>query len=249
MSVAGFRSLLAVLDAGFEPAGIVMGAGAFQVVRPMCPGFSTSSEPFVYPTYEQALMNAWRNAIDRLEAEACKAGAHGVCGVTVQEPTVSTGVQSLMQLQLVGSALRVAGAPALSRPFLSMLSMEDTLALLLRGFVPVTIVVGIAAVHVHAIASSPLMRGAPLTNAEMPGPTAAMVLARARAEYAVRESLRHAKADGCVASDVAVTREAQAVTGCDGSLVAGRILGTGIVRYRSPLVELSAVRNVAARSW
>lgn len=256
MSLRGFRSLLAVLEAGFEPAGVVMGAVGLQIIRPTgCRGWGpkTGTEPLIFPEYEQALRDAWLSVIGRLEAEATKVGAHGVAGVSVRQQGFSgpsadnpavRGQQQVLQLQLVGTAIRVRGEVPLERPFLSMLSMDDTLKLLLRGWVPSGIAVGISAVHVHGWASSPYMQRVVFSNAEMTSPTAGMALARTRAEREVRRALVATRAEGTVASTVQVTRSAQSCGG-QGMLIEGLMMGTGVVRYRDPVVPLSAVRNLS----
>lgn len=248
---------MAVLNAGFEPVGVVMGAVFVQVLRPTgCRGVwpKTELEPLIYPDYEQALRDAWQSAIDHLEAEAVEAGADGVVGISVRQQAAGglsvdnaavRGMQQVLQLRLVGTGVRVRGGSRVERPFLSMLSMDDTLKLLLRGWAPSAIAVGISAVHVHGWAASPVMRGTRWSNAEMAVPTAGMALARARAEDEVRRSLTAARAEGTVASDVQVTRSAQSCGGGQGMLIEGFIMGTGIVRYRDPVATLSAVRNLS----
>lgn len=76
MSATDVKGLLAVLSLEFEPAGVVMGAGVYQIYRPGgCRGIGpkTSAEPLIYPTYEGALRDAWRSVIARLQEEAVKA--------------------------------------------------------------------------------------------------------------------------------------------------------------------------------
>jgi uncharacterized protein YbjQ (UPF0145 family) len=248
MSLPGFRSLLTVLESGFERAGFVMGAVAFQLMRPTsCMGSSRfGTEPLIYPDYEQAVRTAWRVAIDRLEGEAASRGAHGVVGVTATDEAVA-GSPFLHQLQLVGSAVRVAHLQPLARPFLSMLPMDDTLKLLLRGWVPSGIAFGFSAVHVHGWAASALMQNTVLANAEMSSLTMGMQLARVRAEDEVRGSLQLSQSQGAVASTVSLQRLPQTCGGGQGALIEGRIVGTGVVRYREPAVAVSAARNLAGR--
>ncbi len=171
-------------------------------------------------------------------------GAHGVVGVSVAQ-SEGTITEPVTMLRLTGSAVRVAGSPRLERPFLSMLSMEETLKMLLRGWVPKGIVYGLSAVHVHGWAASPFRQGALFTNAEMSAPTAGMQLARQRAEHEVRNSLRPARAEGSVGATVEITRFPQSCGHGQGVLVEGRILGTGVVRYRTPVTPVSALRSLA----
>lgn len=251
MSLRGFRSLLAVLDRGFEPAGVAMGAASYQIVRPTgCRGFGfkTTSEPSVFPAYEKALRTAWQMAIDRLEADARRVGAHGVVGVGVAQQA-QTATQPFM-VRLTGSAVRVRRSASLARPFLSMLSMEDMLKLLLAGWIPTGIAIGISAVHAHGWGASPFTQGSAFTNAEMVAPTAGMQLAQARATAEARSALRACRATGMVGATVALDRHVQecgggTVGGGQGVLIEGRVFGTGVVRYRASAAPIRAVRDLA----
>lgn len=243
MSLGGLRSQLVVLDAGYEPIGVVMGAGAYQVYQPLgCYGGVGAASDF--RAYEESLRLAWADVLLRLEDEARRVEAHGVIGVYPIEQRPGPG-PSMLQLQLVGTAVRVPGEPPLQRPFLSMLSMEDMLALLLRGWTPSSIVFGVSAVHVHAWNASPAMQGAAFTNAEMDAPTAGVREARARAERHARDMLRQTGARGLIASTVEVDPVSRAGN-AEGLLIEGRILGTGVVRFGEAIAGVMGVRNLAA---
>jgi len=243
----GFRSQLAVLHAGFQSLGIVMGAGAYQIYQPFgCYGVGPQARgAWSFDSYEQALRDAWWDVVARLEDEARQIGAHGVIGVYLIERRPTAG-QSMMQLQLIGTAVRVGSEPPLERPFLSMLSMHDTLALLLRGWAASTLAVGVSAVHVHQWNASPMMQGVAFSNAEMEAPTAGMAEARSRAERQVRKMLIETKAQGVVASRVELKRVTQSDPHAEGVLIECRIRGTGVVAYRKPVAGLTGVRDLAA---
>lgn len=237
MSISGLRSLLVVMDRGFDPVGVVMGAGTFQIFRPLICGIvgmpKRAGEPLVYESYEMALRDAWSAAIDRLQAETVAAGAHGVLGVAVSA-TWAGGNPSMFQLQLVGTAVRLQGQPTLARPFLTTLAMEDFLKLLVAGWVPSGITWGVTAVHVHGYDASAMFQGAAWTNAELAVPTAAMLLARSRLEEQARDGLARCGAQGAV--EVRLDFERRPIgcgAGGDGVVVEGLMLGTGVVRYRA----------------
>lgn len=240
MSISGLRSLLVVMDRGFDPVGVVMGAGMFQIFRPVTCGsvgiLKRAGEPLVYDSYEMALRDAWTAAIDRLEAETVAAGGHGVLGVAATA-TWTAATPSMFQLQLVGTAVRLQGEPLLPRPFLTTLAMEDFLKLLVAGWVPSGITWGVTAVHVHGYDASPLLQGTAWTNAELAVPTAAMLLARSRLEAQARDGLARCGAHGAVEVRLDFERRSQACGGGDGVLVEGLLLGTGVVRYRPSLAE------------
>ena len=247
MTGGGIRGQLAVLHAGFQSLGIVMGGGAYQVYQPLsCYGVGPQpSGTWSFANYEQALRDAWWDVVARLEDEARQLGAHGVIGVYPIEQRPTAG-PSMMQLQLIGTAVTVGAEPPLQRPFLSMLSMHDTLALLLRGWTASTVAIGVSAVHVHQWGASPMMQGVAFSNAEMEAPTAGMAEARARAERQVRSMLIETKAQGVVASSVELKRVNQADPHAEGVLIECRIIGTGVVPFGKPVAGLTGVRNLAA---
>ena len=245
MTSARVRSLLAVLDTGFEPLGVVMGAVAFQIMRPGgCFGWSsTSADPVVYPTYEQALHDAWMAATSRLEAEATRLGGHGVVGVGVKQEWLQG---TMLQLQLVGTAVRVKDAPALSRPFVSMLSMEETLKLLLRGFVPCGIAFGFSAVHVHSWGTSAFWQGRTFSNVELTSPTLGVQLARSRAEQSLRTTLQRTRAGGAVGAHIELSHQGESCgSGGQGLRLEGRMTATGVARFRDPAVPVAGVISLA----
>ena len=251
MSTRGLGSLLAVLQAGYEPVGVAMGAVAFQMLRPNgCRGVYgatyTTSDPVVYPTYEQALMDAWTAAASRLEAEVTRLGGHGVVGVSVKQDWLA-GTAPVLQVQLTGSAVHVRGAAQLSRPFLSVLSMDETLKLLLRGWMPCGVALGVSAVHIHRWGSSAFWQGNTFTNAEMDSPTAGIQLARSRMQERFRHALATMKADGAVGARVELSNQSESCGSAAGLRLEGRMVGTGVVRFRAPVVPVDAVVGLGAR--
>jgi uncharacterized protein YbjQ (UPF0145 family) len=256
---SGLRGLLSVMSLDLQPAGVVMGAGVYQIVRPAgCAGFTPSSGPTVYPQYEDALRSAWRETIRRLEDDALRAGAHWVLGVGLTQGWTSTnqGVYQY-QLQLTGTAVRVPGTPALAKPRLSTLSMQEFLKLLLAGWAPCGITWGISAVHVHAWDASAYVQRTTWSNAELQGPTAGMMAARSRLELEARQNLRATGGKGAVKMTIDLSRLSQVCryrfrggirgtsTQSSGILIDGRILGTVVVPFRSPVLTAGAVIDLA----
>ncbi|MGH9123734.1 MAG: hypothetical protein ACRDZ8_03270 [Acidimicrobiales bacterium] len=122
--------------------------------------------------------------------------------------------------------------------------MDDTLKLLLRGWVPAGIGFGFSAVHVHGWAVSPLNQGTVMTNAEMNAPSQGMFVSRRRAEDDLCASLGSISAEGVLASEISLRRVAQRCTNGQGVMIEGQMLGTAVVHYRDPVVPLTAVRNL-----
>jgi uncharacterized protein YbjQ (UPF0145 family) len=246
MSQAGYRALLAVNQSGFELLGVVVGSAAYQLVRPAgCLRVSGSAVPVIYTEYERAQHEMWQLALGRLEAEATAAGAHGVIGVSVKQELVPGSL--LTQLSLIGSAVGVPGAPPLERPFLSMLALNETLKLLLRGWVPAGVVCGIAAVHVCGWGTGVWSQSHSLSNTELVLASQGMQLARVRAEQQVRAALAERPMGGVVAPRIEITHSDQQCSAGAGKLIDCRIVGTVAAKYREPAVGVSGARNMAVR--
>jgi uncharacterized protein YbjQ (UPF0145 family) len=230
------------MDRGFEPAGLVMGAGVFRIWRPTtCTGFgmARAGQPLVYTSYETGLRDAWTTVVGRLEAEAAAAGAHGVLGVSVTQTWLPAS--AMLQIQLLGTAVRLPGVAPLPRPFLSNLSMEDFLKLLIGGWVPCGLAWGVSAVHVHGNDANPMLQGATWSNAEIAVPTDALRLTKARLDEQARATLTRCRAAGAVATRLEIERTSQ---GCGGVLIDGLLVGTGVVRFRPSLAPPSTARNL-----
>jgi uncharacterized protein YbjQ (UPF0145 family) len=242
--VRGLRSLLVATDRGFDPIGVVMGAGVFRIWRPtVCSSpLGRAQQPLVYTAYEDSLREAWGIVVARLQSEAAQVGAHGVLGVSVSQMWLSEN--RMVQIQLVGTAVRVAGIPPLARPFLSNLATEDFLKLLVGGWVPCGLAWGVAAVHVHGYDMSTVLQRTTFINAEMQVASEAMGLTKARLEAQARSSLAQVRADGAVQIRVEMEKRPQTCGGGAGILVDGLILGTGVVRYGPPLAPPSTARNL-----
>jgi uncharacterized protein YbjQ (UPF0145 family) len=242
------RSLLAVRDEGLLSAGVVVGAATYQVMQPMgCNarwGFGkagasvTSGALLEYVDYVDGVAMTWRDAIERLEREAVAAAAHGVTGIAVRQEKLQNQ-QGGYQVQLVGSGVVVPGVAPLKRPFLSMLSMPDTLKLLLRGWIPTGIGVGASALHVHGLAASSwYQRGAAFKNAEMDAPTLTVNQARNVAEERLRRCTTLAGAHTVVGTAISVDVSNDTCYVGTGLKMVVLMTGTGVVRFREATVPI-----------
>lgn len=245
------RGNLAVQDSGFRPAGIVMGVATYQLLRPsgcmLGRGAAKSSNVLEYATYGEGVTRTWNDAIHALEYEAREHGAHGVAGVSATAEWISTSA-STYQVQLIGNAVQAAGATPLERPFLSTLSMEQTLKMLLRGWVPSGIGIGIAAVHVHGFATSALWQRNLTTNAEMPIPTEGMQYVRRQAELRLRRSPTLRKAQGVIGVTTQLTYENEPCNfGATGMRLVGQLTGTGVARFGTPSVPIDVALSLSPR--
>jgi uncharacterized protein YbjQ (UPF0145 family) len=249
VSPAGIRSLLAVRDEGFVSVGVVVGASTYQVLQPMgCKaayawGYSAPASALArleYSTYIEGVTRTWTDAIDRLDAEATRVGAHGVVGVSARAEMIQNQAGGY-QVQLIGTGVVVPGVAPLRRPFLSMLSLPDTVKLLLRGWIPTGVGVGVAAEHVHGNrAASWGQRGAMFSNAEIQGPTDTVNSVRRDAEIRLRKSATLGPAEVVVGTNIDVTISSDRCYIATGLKVIAQMTGTGVVRFGEPTVPIDA---------
>ena len=98
--------------------------------------------------YEQGLTEAYTIAIDRLREEADLLGAHGVVGVRYESHRVPLATSApVIEVRMVGTAIRRQGSPPLSEPFTSHLSGQQFAKLIDTGWVPGALVVGVGAIR------------------------------------------------------------------------------------------------------
>jgi uncharacterized protein YbjQ (UPF0145 family) len=140
------NEFLLVRDAGFEPAGLVIGSSIYHI------GFQAPSSGGVELTVlSQAMYAARELAMTRMEAEADELGADGVIGVRLEVGRHDWG-EDLAEFIAIGTAIRHGrGEPNRApngRPFTSDLSGQDFWTLLRAGHRPVGMVMGSCVYHV-----------------------------------------------------------------------------------------------------
>ncbi len=98
--------------------------------------------------YESGLIEAYTIAIDRLREEAKVLGAHGVVGVRYESRRLPiTSSYPVIEIRMVGTAIRRLGAAPLPEPFTSHLSGQQFAKLLDTGWVPGGLVIGVGAIR------------------------------------------------------------------------------------------------------
>jgi uncharacterized protein YbjQ (UPF0145 family) len=98
--------------------------------------------------YEQGLTEAYTIAIDRLREEADLLGAHGVVGVRYESHRLPLATSApVIEIRMVGTAIKRQGSPPLSEPFTSHLSGQQFAKLIDTGWVPGAMVVGVGAIR------------------------------------------------------------------------------------------------------
>ncbi len=89
----------------------------------------------------QTMYEARRTAIGRMTAECAELGGHGVVGVRL---TIGAFPAGGLEFKAIGTAVRAPGAPPLKAPFTSDLSGQDFAKLIMTGWVPAGLVLGIS---------------------------------------------------------------------------------------------------------
>ena len=139
------NEFLLVTDAGFEPAGLVIGSSIYHLgFQPPRTGNAELT------TLSQAMYSARELAMTRMTEEADQLGADGVIGVRLEIGRNDWG-ENLAEFVAIGTAVRhTAGgsfrAPD-GRPFTSDLSGQDFWTLLRTGYRPAGMVMGSCVYH------------------------------------------------------------------------------------------------------
>jgi uncharacterized protein YbjQ (UPF0145 family) len=227
-SALSVNEFAAIRSVGFEPAGQVFGAGVYYlatVAGVSCPGTTAASYllpgassgtygasgkspvtgfPGVAAQLAQGLYEGRRTAIDRMAGECADLGGHGVVGAVlrVAEVPATSFTAAAIEFTVTGTAVRAGGCPPLARPFASDLSGSDFAKLVMAGWVPAGIALGISVAGLHddlvTTSSGPWGTG----NAEVPAYTGVVTRARQDARDRLEQSVRELGADGVVMSDM-----------------------------------------------
>jgi uncharacterized protein YbjQ (UPF0145 family) len=199
----------AVRSVGFEPVGQVFGAAAYYlatVAGVSCPGTTGAS----YPPSEtgpagrlaQSLLGGRLTALERMAAECAEIGGHGIVGATlrVTEIPATSLTAAAIEFTVAGTAVRASGCPPLARPFATELSGPDFAKLIMSGWVPAGMALGIAVAGLHDELVTTSSGSWGTGNAEVPTYTGVVSAARAGARDRLELSVRGLGADGVVVS-------------------------------------------------
>ncbi|HXW87862.1 MAG TPA: heavy metal-binding domain-containing protein [Streptosporangiaceae bacterium] len=269
----------AIKSSGFEPVGQVLGAAVYNLGYTggyACPayggryvgGFGAYGMPYSsvtatsstgtlgsYAPLVQTMYAARRAAIARMTAECQELGGHGVVGVRL---TIGQFPAGGLEFRAIGTAVRAPGGTSLREPFTSDLSGQDFAKLILAGWVPVGLVLGISigARHDDWATISQSRWGA--GNTEVSGYTDLVNATRHDARQQLeRDVVRHG-ADGVVLQDMEMhvgEHECPIQEGRKDHVVEATIIGTAIAHFGRPrttrpplaIMSLDPQRRQAAR--
>src|SRR5689334_3819432 len=155
------QEFAAVRSVGFEPVGQVFGAavyaagdargydcpgarGASGAAMPAQPATQVSGrgDPGSFGPLVEAMYQARLTAIDRMTADCSGLGGHGVVGVRLSRGVFPRGG---LEFTAIGTAVRAPGAAHGRRaPFTCGMSGQDFARLIMMGWVPAGLAVGIS---------------------------------------------------------------------------------------------------------
>ena len=239
LSVSEFDVLGSV---GFRPAGQVMGTSVYQIAwtgTQYCGGggrwgggysaTASHASPLVGSLYD-----ARRRALTRMQAEAHALGADGVVGVelTLRHFPVAPNA---IEFNAIGTAVRADGGVRAPTPFLSDLTGQDFVKLLMSGWVPTGIAMGISVVVRHDDWNTRVQAGN-WSNQEVSGYTDLIQASRHTARQALAQDVARLGGEGVVIRDMTLQVREQECrsTGQDNvrdHIAEVTILGTSITRF------------------
>jgi uncharacterized protein YbjQ (UPF0145 family) len=241
----------AIRSVGFEPVGQVLGAAVYNVGYTGgygCPGawagYGGWATPYQSVTQVsgqggygsfgplvQTMYEARRTAIGRMSAECAELGGHGVVGVRL---TIGPFPAGGLEFKAIGTAVRAPGGAPPRAPFTSDLSGQDFAKLIMTGWVPAGLVLGISigARHDDWLTTGQTRWGA--GNAEVTGYTELVNSARHDARVQLERDVRGRGADGVVIADMGMRiRERECPSQQHGRdhIAEVTIIGTAIARF------------------
>jgi uncharacterized protein YbjQ (UPF0145 family) len=241
----------AIKSAGFEPVGQVLGAAVYNIGYTggyACPGawagYGSYVTPFrsvtavsgagsagAFAPMVATLYKARRQAIGRMEAECAELGGHGVVGVQL---TIGSFPAGGLEFKAIGTAVRAPGGVPLKRPFTSDLSGQDFAKLIMAGWVPAGLVLGISIGARHddwlTITQTRWNSG----NSEVHGYTELVNQSRHDARIQLERDVQRHGAEGVVVQDMDVRvreRECPMQEGRRDHIVEATIIGTAIAKF------------------
>jgi uncharacterized protein YbjQ (UPF0145 family) len=226
----------AIRSAGFEPVGQVFGAAVYaagSALGPSCPaagGSSGGTESF--GPLVQAMYQARHTAIDRMITECAQLGGHGVVGVRLSRGSFLLGG---LEFAAIGTAVRAPGAGYGRRePFTSDLSGQDFAKLIMAGWVPAGLALGISVGCRHDDRTTARQARWGSGNAEVAGWTELVNRSRHDARRQLEGDVKRLGAEGVVIAAMQLQvsqRDCPVTVGRRDHLVEATLIGTAIAGF------------------
>ncbi len=257
----------AIRSAGFEPVGQVFGAAVFDAGAasgygcPVVPGSAGGETPVRAATQVsgrggsfgplvQAMYQARQAAIERMAAQCAALGGHGVVGVRLARGTFTLGG---LEFTAIGTAVRAPGVARGQRaPFTCDLSGQDFAKLIMAGWVPAGLALGIAMGSRHDDRATTRQARRWSGNAEVAGWTALVGQCRHEARNKLAGDVRRLGGEGVVIAAMQLRvreRDCPVAVGRRDHIVEATLVGTAIAAFaRTGQPPALAVMSLGPRS-
>ena len=260
----------AVRAAGFEPVGQVLGSCVYHLGYTgayNCPGAwmggagytSTSTGRYsAYAPLTQSLYEARRLAVDRMSTECSLLGGDGVVGVRLAIRRFPAGG---LEFSAIGTAVRAGNSTVkLRTPFTSHVTGQEFAKLVMPGWVPVSLVLGIAIGTRHDDWWTRMSSRRWAGNQEVAGYTDLVNQTRHASRAELARHVRGVHADGVVVSSIELEireRECPVTDGQRDHICEATAIGTAIAAFAGrgqparpgslAIMSLDPERRAAAR--
>jgi uncharacterized protein YbjQ (UPF0145 family) len=245
------QEFAAVRGVGFEPVGQVFGAAVYAAGYASgysCPGARGSSggrmparpatqvsgqgDRGSFAPLVEAMYQARHTALDRMTAECAALGGQGVVGVRLTRGSFPLGG---LEFRAIGTAVRAPGsAPGPSAPFTSDVSGQDFAKLIMAGWVPAGLALGISIGSRHDDRATARQTRWVSGNVEVAGWTELVSESRHDARRRLEEDVRRLGAEGVVIAGMRMQvreRDCPVAVGRRDHIVEVTLTGTAIARF------------------
>ena len=217
----------AIRSAGFEPVGQVFGAAVYAAGSASVSSCGGPFGPLV-----QAMYQARHTALDRMTTECAQLGGHGVVGVRLSRGSFPLGG---LEFTAIGTAVRAPGAADGRRePFTSDLSGQDFAKLIMTGWVPAGLALGISIGSRHDDRTTVRQARWGSGNAEVAGWTELVMQSRRDARLQLESDVKRLGAEGVVIATMQMRvrqRDCPAAVGRHDHIAEATLIGTAVARF------------------
>lgn len=236
---------------GFDPAGEVMGTivarlgwssffgcGASGWYGANSRTITSGRNPGAgFGPYAQALENGWRTALARMVIEASAIGADGIVGVTLTKRGMGNSVH---EFTAMGTAVRARSRTRPARVFSTHLPGQDVAKLVLSGWMPTDLVLGVAVGIRHDDWSTQQQRTWTAGNVEVDAYTELISQTRADARMLFTRHVAATGADGAIVASMRLSSwEIEPGEGHTDHVAEATITGSSLARFHRPAVAPS----------
>ena len=193
---------------------------------------SGRGDPGSFGPLVQAMYQARHTAIDRMTTECAGLGGHGVVGVRLSRGSFPLGG---LEFKAIGTAIRAPGAPHGPQvPFTCDLSGQDFAKLIMTGWVPAGLALGIAIASRHDDRKTARQTRWRSGNTEVAGWTELVSHSRHDARRQLESDVKRLGAEGVVIAAMEMRvreRDCPAQVGRRDHIVEATLIGTAIARF------------------